>query len=73
MKKARSERELEGEAGRERKEMLRTYGRGEGNVDAFLPDSLPKRALRGISMLYNWHESGFLLSQQLLTDLWAMS
>lgn len=60
--------------GRDREEMLRTYGREEGNVDTFLPDSLPRRALRGISMLYNWHRSvvGFLLSQLLLPGLWAM-
>lgn len=53
--------------------MLRTYGRGEGNVNTFLPDSLPRRTLRGISMLYNWHGSvaGFLLSQLLLPGLWA--
>lgn len=65
----------QGEAGRDKGEMLSvSEGKGEGNVDIFPPYSLPRRALRRISMFYNWHGSvaGFLLRQQFLPGLWAM-
>lgn len=54
---------------RDREEMLKKF-EAEGNVDAS-PSLLPRRALRGISMFYNWHRSvtGFLLTRLLLPDL----
>lgn len=58
--------------GRDREEMLRKC-RGDRNVDAFPPGSPPRRALRGISMLYSWHRPvvGFLVVPAWSAGLWA--
>lgn len=56
--------------GRDTEEMLRKC-RGDGNVDTSPPDSLPRRALRGISMSYSWHRpvAGFFRNQWFLPGL----
>lgn len=58
--------------GRDREEMLRKCW-DDGNMDAFPPNSLPGRALRGISMFYSWHRpvAGFLRYQWFLPGLRA--
>lgn len=57
-------------SGRDREKMLRKCW-DDGNVDAFPPNSLPRRALRGISMFYSWHRpvAGFLRNQWFLPGL----
>lgn len=55
---------------RDREEMLRKCW-DDRNVNAFPPNSLPRRALRGISMFYSWHRpvADFLRNRWFLPGL----